>query len=510
MGKRPRKSIIQQNRLVGLWVYGLMGLLVFSASAQVEDEDDSARDLDEKVEGLSAEVESLAASVEAQTEELSRIRIWGETKLRLKNTTHSDVSYATGPYGETLEKGQKLNHRMILEMEARITEKLAAGGMVRLSNEDKIVFETGPERLSSDRGSVFIKYNPRNLRWTFGYYDIHFTPLTLMRWDMEDNPEGAGRSGCACPSEGGAITSESLEELGPDLMFEGGKIAAGIGGYMDVVALLARPRMAEEGKTYRQYLYGTNVKFLSYHKPSTSFRWLGITAISIDDDETSIIQPSRISYDPIRNKVYSVDFNLPVREILLLKGELALSSLRSEEDETSRGRAAILGMSIKYPHGMLTKVSYLRMNPKYGSFYNALSYTSNRHGFRISSNYDIVKDKSSIWVFYKRLRELESLIKSEPELVKTFSTVSFGTSIAPIEDLLIRASYILKLTRRDKGVDLGEVHRVTQSINMEFTYNLARESSLTIRYQYIDYRDKFDKKSDYHANITSILVSTRF
>jgi len=501
----------------------ILFLFVFSALA---DEEYLVQSLDDKVEDLSAEVESLAVSIESQTEEISRIRIWGETKLRLRNT-YSDALRPIGSYGETLEKGQKLNHRMILEVEARINENLATGGMVRLSNENEIVFETGPERLSSDRGSVFVKYNPQHLKSIFGYYDIHFTPLTLMRWDLEDNPEAGGTSGCACPSESGAITSESLEELGSDLTFEGGKINTGIGDYMNVVALVARPRIAAEGETYRQYLYGTNIKFLSYHKPSTSFRWLGVTAISINDDEMSVAEPLQILYNPIRNRIYSVDFNLPISllppfskggkgGILLLKGEFALSETNwnllseSEENEISQGYATILGMSIKYPHRMLMKASYLRMNPKYESFYNALSYTSNRHGFRISSNYEIVKDKLSIWVFYKRLRELESIIKSEPELLKTLSTISFGTSITPIKKLLIRASYILQLTRRDGQASWGKIHNTTQNINIDFTYNLARESSLTLKYQYINHRDKVNTASDYQANITSVLFSTKF
>ncbi|MFQ6042418.1 MAG: hypothetical protein ACE5PV_16300, partial [Candidatus Poribacteria bacterium] len=354
----------------------------------------------------------------------------------------------------------------------------------------------------------------RNLKSTFGYYDIHFTPLTLMRWDMEDNPEAGGASGCACPSEGGAITSESLEELGPDLTLEGAKINAGVGDYMDVVALLARPRTAEEGKTYRQYLYGTNIKLRSYHKSSTSFRWLGVTVISINDDETSVTEPLKIPYNPIKNRIYSVDFNLPIGDILLLKGEFALSETNWDslagEDEIGRGYATILGTSIKYPRRMLTKASYLRMNPKYESFYNALSYTPNRHGFRISSNYEIFKDKLSTWVFYKRLRELESIIKSEPELLKTLSTVSFGTSITPIKNWFIRASYILQLTRRDEHTTWSKVHNTTQNINLDFTYNLAHESSLTFKYQYINHRDKVNIKSDYQANITSVLVSTKF
>jgi predicted porin len=198
---------------------------------------------------------------------------------------------------------------------------------------------------------------------------------------------------------------------------------------------------------------------------------------------------------------------------LSLKGEVALSEtkdLLSEADEITRGYATILGMSLKYPRQMLTKAAYLRMNPKYESFYNALSYTANRHGLRISSNYEIVKDKLSTWVFYKQLRELESIIKSEPELLKTLSTVSLGTSITPIKIFSIRASYIIQLTRRDEHASWSKVHNTTQNINVDFTYNLAHESNLTFKYQYINYRDKVNTKSDYQANIISLLVATKF
>jgi len=493
-----------------LWWMSVLFSIVLSVLA---DEGNSAQSLDEKVEELSAEVESLTAEVESQTEELSRIRIGGEVKLRLKNTW-SGALRPIGIYGENLEKGQKLNHRMILEVEARISEKLSAGGMVRLSNEGEIIFETGPERFSSDRGSVFVKYNPHNLKSSFGYYDIHFTPLTLMRWDMEDNPEAGGASRCVvCPSEVGAFSSESLEELSPDLTLEGGKINVSVRNYMDTVVLLARPRIAKEAKTYSQYLYGTNIKFLSYHKPSTSFRWFSITVISINDDKMSVTEPEGMPYSPVRNRIYSVDFNLPIREILLLKGEFALSdtdkNLPSEE-KISKGIATILGMSVKYPHRILTNASYLRMDPKYKSAYSALSYISNRHGFRISSNYEMVKDKLSIWIFYKWLQELESTIKSEPDLKKTFSTVSFGTSITPIKDFSVHVNYILQSAQRAERATWSKVHNATRSIAIDFIYNLARENSLAFKYQYINHRDKVNTELDYQANVSSVLFSTQF
>lgn len=470
------------------WLIITLLFLAFSASAQVT-------------------VESSDESLETQIDGSPDIRFWGDAKIRLKNTGYSDVSYPLGPFGEALKKGRKLNHRMTLEFEAKVSEKLSAGGMIRLSNEDKTAFEAGPERLSSDRGSAFIRYNPGFLSSTFGYYDVYFTPLTLMRWDMADNPQGGGKTTCACTTAGGEIKSESLEELGPELTFEGGEITAGIGKYIDTTALLARPQTASEGKTYEQYLYGANVRFLSYHKPSTSFRWLGIKALSVKDIKTSVSDPSRILYAPFRSKIYSVDFNLPVMEYLALKGEVALSDSSSEK---AQGYATILGVSVKFPDRVLTDAAYLWIDPEYSSLYRALSYESNRHGFRISSRCEFIKGKSTIWLFYKRLRELESLIKKEPDLLNTTSILSFGISAKLIDGLMLSTSYILESSHRDKGAYLDELQVSMHSINTELSYDLSRESSLAFKYQYIKHRDKFDQKADYHADVTSVLVSTKF
>ncbi len=249
-------------------LYLVLLIMVYPAFAQVssENEGESEQSLPGKNEELSEEIDSLNELIESQTEAISRIKISGSTRIRFKNTLHSETAQPLGTYGEVLKKGRKLNHRMNLELEVKINENLFAGGMLRLSNEDEIVFDTGPEKLSSDRGSVFVRSNFQNLQTTFGYYNISLTPLTLMRWDIEDNPEGGGRSSCTCLSEGGAYTSESLEELGPDLTFEGCKINGSIGDHIDAIALFARPRVAKTGKSYEQHLYGTNVKFLSYHK----------------------------------------------------------------------------------------------------------------------------------------------------------------------------------------------------------------------------------------------------
>lgn len=498
-----------------LSLFALWAIVLLSPASSALAESGDEENLDERIEELSAEVDSLLSAMESQAAEFSRIQIRGNATIRLRDTTHSNVPDPTGPYGETLKKGLKLNHRAVLEIEARISERLSAGGMLRLSNEDEIVFDIGPERLSSDRGSIFVRYDLESLRWLFGYYDVHFTPLTLMRWDMDDNPEGGGTSRCAvCPSEGGAITAESLEELGPDITFEGSKIDANLGNNLNVVALFARPRIAQERKTYEQYLYGTHARLLSYHKPSTSFRWLGLIAISVEDDDKSVENPSRILYHPIDNKVYGLDFNFPLGTSLLLKGEFAYSRFlekRTEgQDEKAIGNAILLSALLKYPQRLSTGISYLRLSPEYKSLYSALSYSSNSHGVRVSSSYDVVKDRLSVWVFWKWLKELGSAAKNAPDLLETTSTISLGASVNPLKNLLVNTNYILRSSQRDGSDSVDEVNALMHNVNIEFAYNLTRESSVSLKYQYVRHEDKINSELSHHANITSVIVSTKF
>lgn len=469
----------------------------------------------EKYEELSDQIDSFLEELHSQSEELSRIKIHGDATIRFKNTTHSKVSKPLGPYGESLTKGLKLNHRMKLELEARLSENLFAGGMIRLSNEDQIVFDTGPERLSSDRGSVFIKYNLDKFRWTLGYYNAHFTPLTLMRWDMEDNPEGGGASRCAvCPSEGGAITAESLEKLGPDFTFEGSKMSADLNDNVNITAIIARPRIAQERKTFQQFLYGANTKLISYHKPSMSFRSLGFTAIYIQDDEKSVLLPTKVLYSPVKDKVFGADFNLPIGKPIMLKGEVAYSRLVEKISEShieeSSGNATMVSMLIKYPYRLSSAFSYLRISPKYKSIYNALSYSSNNQGFRISSNYDIIKDRFSTWIFYKRLKELESSVENAPELLKTDSIISLGTSITIIKGLLLNVSYIFESFQREGNKDVEKLDKLMNNINVELIHNFSKDADLSIKYQYVKNDDKVKEELSHHANIISVMMSASF
>ena len=149
-------------------------------------------------------------------------------KRKMRNMAHSRRPnfVSVGAYGEILAEGQTFRHRMVLDVALDAAPGLEVGGMVRQSDEGELAFAAGPDRLASERGSVALRYRGRRFNATMGYYSLHLTPLLLMRWDLEDNPEGGGQSACACPGAGGAITAESLEKVGPDLTLEGVRFEA--------------------------------------------------------------------------------------------------------------------------------------------------------------------------------------------------------------------------------------------------------------------------------------------
>ena len=473
--------------------------------------------LKDEIDNLASEIAILRTTLESQRSEASRIRLWGETKLRLRNVASKQLK-PIGSYGEALDRGF-LRYRLLLNIEAKITDLFSVGGKLRLSNEGKEAFVTGPEHFSNELGSAFVRYNTERIRTTFGCYDVYFTPLTLMRWDLEDNPEGGGMGGCAaCPGAGGAITSESLEELAPDLIFEGVKLNTTVGEHVDLVALFARPHIAEEDpfnpqyNTYRQYTYGVRTRALFYHRPSMSFRSFGITYVLNKDDKssaTSFLLPP--VYSPIRNGILSLDFEFPINQKFALRGEYALTQTEDlETSDVNPGYAMLGGIEIKYPTRMTTKIAYLKMSPQYKSLYNALSYASNREGFRISSNYEIYKNKLSIWVFYKGLREIESPITSikikQSNSLGTFSMLSIGMLIFPMKDVSIRSSYIYNMNRSLAE----EIDNKTKVITTGLTYDITRKNSLSIRYRRIIYRDKIQPPLNSSANVISTLFATQF
>ncbi|MGD1048934.1 MAG: TlpA disulfide reductase family protein, partial [Candidatus Krumholzibacteriaceae bacterium] len=153
---------------------------------------------------------------------------------------------AAGIYGEPVNPGSSVQYRVEVEASGRLAPHLRAGALLRISNEGEKVLESGPEYLGSEWGSAFVGVKAARLSARLGYFSLHMTPLTLMRWDWDDSPRIGGDTGCGCGgAAAGTLLVESLEELGPDLTFEGALVTYG-GANLEARLFYAMPRRALE------------------------------------------------------------------------------------------------------------------------------------------------------------------------------------------------------------------------------------------------------------------------
>ncbi|RQW78653.1 MAG: hypothetical protein EHM79_21335, partial [Geobacter sp.] len=352
---------------------------------------------------LRDEVGALNAILEAQQERISRVKISGEGRIRFMNIDTEGDS-ASGAYGEALEQETTFKHYMRLDTRLMISENLTAGIRLRMTNVDRTILDEGPEYLSQEYGRAFLHYARKEFNCAVGAYDIFLTPLTLMRWDQEDNPEGGGEAagGCLpCGGIAGAIPSQSLEELSPRLTFEGARINGMIGESMDVVAFYARPRYEPDYDTYQQHLLGARAKWLSYHSASSSFRYVGCTVLTSRDEVSSLILRPSTPGETLRRKqppasendIINLDFRVPLTKGFLVEGECTYSEMRADSviggTDSYDGYGLILGFKSQYPECLKFRCSYLRLERDFQSTYRAVSYYTNRHGIRAAATLEI-------------------------------------------------------------------------------------------------------------------------
>ncbi|MFH1144320.1 MAG: TlpA disulfide reductase family protein, partial [Candidatus Eisenbacteria bacterium] len=369
-----------------------------------------------------------------------RLEIHGGGRIRWMDIDTTGTG-ATGPFGEAVDPGSSLRQRLELELIYAATSKLRVGGLIWLSNEGEAVLRSGPDYLSAPWGSAFIRYDTAariaGLGRLFsslraGYYDLSFTPLTLMRWDDDDSPISGGQrvQGCGvCGGEAGLagfIRSESLERLAPEYTFEGARWGLALGGRLDLTAMYARPLMhwprqydeilPQDDPNYadfrvqmrfKQEIYGGH---LSLHLP---FAWspdpatLAGTLLFVDDDaedwpwgladgSTGIYPP----YAPGTDRLAGASLRLPLPYRIECDGEVVQSrwdagvSPGSPDDpapvEASAFRAQA-GMDLRerggpapfdlLPAGMTAKLraGYQHIGTDFFSPYSALSYEANAH-----------------------------------------------------------------------------------------------------------------------------------
>jgi hypothetical protein len=479
------------------------------------------------------EIESLKLSLERQEEQMSRVKISGEERARFM-TIDTHGAQAVGAYGEELKEESTFKHYLRLETRISISKNLTAGALVRITNVGETVLNEGPEYLSKDLGSAFLKYSRKEFNCIVGAYDIHLTPFTLMRWDQEDNPEGGGEAGGGClPCGGvaGAIPRESLEELSPRLTYEGLRFNGMIRDFVDVTAFYAQPWQYPGTEKYRSHLFGARAKLLSYHRSSTSFRHLGLTVLTTSDEASSIIrseiQKIKEKQPPaLENNVFGADLHLPLSEAFLLRGEWTYTEVHLDSlyggNSCYDGQGFFLGFKLQYPEYLKLRCSYLRLNNGFESAYRALSYIPNREGVRGAMTLEIPRWRSSISAFAKVLNvitkadpdEIQWDTKSDVEkkgiLTETAYTASLGISIVPYKNLLIRPSFIYQGKRGDKDATVRKVDDNTYLFINELIFTVFKDNEFILRYQYIDFDDKVDSSLNYQAETIFTLFSLKF
>jgi hypothetical protein len=376
-----------------------------------------------------------------------RLAVHGIGRVRWMNIDTTGTG-ATGPFGEAVEPGSSLRHRLELELTYAITHNLRAGGLIWLSNEGEAVLRSGPDYLSVPWGSAFLRYDTSlrtgalgrlfsSLR--VGYYDVSFTPLTLMRWDEDDSPISGGQrvQGCGvCGGEAGLagfIRSESLERLAPEYTFEGAHWTLSLGEIdlpfdlgADLTAIYARPHEHWPEKrsefdpqdpedltalTFRQEIYGgrlANHFSLPWSADPATFAG---TLLYVRDDRDDW-PPWRYwptdwpqgelwpRYAPGTDRLAGLSLRLPLAHRLEADGEIVQSRWDAEdtprfaedaepiEATAFRGQARIdlrpaggpSPLDV-LPEGMtaVLQAGYQRTGTDFFSPYSALSYEANVH-----------------------------------------------------------------------------------------------------------------------------------
>ncbi len=491
---------------------------------------------------------SLMTTKRFPVELTSRISITGEVRVRFMDIQleHDPLipSPPTGPYGEAVERGTSMSHRALFELGARPTNSLTAGVLVRLSNEDEDVLRLGPEYFSRSEGSAYVHYREGDFSLRLGYFDAYFTPLSLMRWDAEDNARTGGTaSGCACAGATGAILFESLEELGPTLTFEGLSVSQALGDILDVRAFYARPGVANEisqGEflanperllefAYRRDLYAFRASF-NVNPPSFSEPALvSLHYVRTRDDEESATFVGS-AYDPqgfaADNRVYGALLSVPLLKRLSLDVEID----RTETDDnvldpigtSDWGTGYLASLKGEILKDVSASLSYLSLSREFHSSFAALSYQPNRKGLRASLSVRRGGFDSDIFVKYLEPHGPVDEVSPSPFLPSTRSksrdqiTVGLWASIDLLQVFEVGGGWLLE--RETDNVyrvgmfpgPLGVHERRKNTLSLQLVRALSKRNSAELLYQYIDYADEIESMNDYSIHRTSLQFSVRF
>jgi len=442
-------------------------------------------------------------------------------------------SGAAGPYGEQLEGKNDMLYRFELEVSKRIGKYVTAGGLLRVSNESEDVLKAGPRYYGSQWGSAFAEAIIGDLSFRLGYYSIYMTPLTLMRWDWDDNPRTGGDAGCGCGAAGGVLLLESLEELNPELYFEGG-IASYSGRGFETSIFYGIPRRADP-IDYQDWYYSgyTEIDPSEYYSLEVyGFEWRWQRLVK----RTGGFLKAGLHYTGTRNDPKTVDFKklgyavqypwnifhtlsltleLPVIRSVRLRGEW-LAVNRSEEHRPQGlpdagtvkldGGGGIAGVVYERAKRLEIKCDYLRLDPDFSTPFSALSYEANTEGARISSRLLLPGDISAVSVFYKRLREVEArYAEAEKERISMFGA-SYDLDLS--NGVGCGIGWIDRGVWRDGTVEREDQSRRTMTLSAR--YRFTNNTLAQAQYQRVMTEGGGGVSEESHADLYSLYFTTVF
>jgi hypothetical protein len=406
----------------------------------------------------------------------------GEVRLRLRNVASPDTGDLLGTYGETLLEGFSLKHRLVLEASYPLGADVRAGGMLRISNEGKDVLLAGPDYLSSEYGSAFIAYETPTVRSRLGYYPTSYSPLTLMRWDTKDDPEGGGGSSCGCPGApavAGSILGETLEELGPTLTFEGLRVSVTPTETFSADGFFARPRVADED--YQLITYGGRLGVTRYSARTSGFFDLGLVALRTEEEEGSLTgSEAAAAGEPFENAVYGLVWKAPVLKLLSLDGEWTLTESSGEVDK--KGRGGIVSLALKPSKSLLVETSYLYLSPNWESYFHALSYNPDRQGVRVRA--ELTRGNLVIAAFARYLATVDPVAEADDKKV-AYPTLSLRGYLKAARGVNLALGAILAGSGPEEDGLTLDVDTRRLSVIGTVTYEFAEDSAVTLEERYV-------------------------
>jgi len=320
--------------------------------------------------------------------------VTGDVRLRLRFTDSDYTGRLAATYGEEVRRGFSFRHRAVFEVSHSLTGNFRVGGLIRISNEPAEVIRSGPDYFSSQFGSGFIAYETQDVTARLGYFRTAFTPLTLMRWDLKDDPEGGGGVCAVCggPGVAGAILGETLEELGPEITFEGLKVRISPNEALELQTYLARPSIT--GETYPVITFGLRAAVRRYLAHAGSFLNIGFVALRSQDDHKTLRDGSEPLGRVFENNVYGLTWDIPLNRWLGIEGEWVVTSSEGHNlaDPWSpgwdmEGRGGRFVLSFRPTKRWLLDLAYLYLSPNWDSYFRGLSYNANRRGVRFRCEY---------------------------------------------------------------------------------------------------------------------------